>query len=279
MKHIPVLMYHRICKDGETSPSPFVVTTDVFEQQLQYFAHHGYTTPTVAEILSGNGTPKKPLLITFDDGYLDTLECAAPLLQKYGMHAVVFLVADFSRRNNWWDLPKNIPEAKLMEKSQVRELLAMGIEIGSHSWSHPSLPLINDADLAFEFSHSKKVVEEVIQQPVHYFAYPYGEMDDRVKAAARAAGYACAFATNSGPLFFHDDLHQIRRTLIANRADDFYLFVKLAGIEKSLRVGWSLTKKVLRKRPHYSSPMQERKSGETARDSERVPTHHAQSSG
>jgi peptidoglycan/xylan/chitin deacetylase (PgdA/CDA1 family) len=252
--NIPVLMYHRVCKKGETTPSPFVVEVDAFERQLAYFARHGYHTPSLGEVLSRrNNALGKPLLITFDDGYLDTLELAIPLLARYGFSAVVFLVADFSRRNNWWDLPKGIPEARLMEKDHVLELKRLGVEIGSHSWSHPSLPTLSDAELAYEFTESRKAVEDLLQQPVHYFAYPYGETDERVKAAARRAGYHCAFSTNSGALSFYADLHQIRRTIICNRADSLYLYAKLSGIEKSLRVGWSVAKKVLRRKPRYSS--------------------------
>lgn len=249
-------MYHRICKDGEGEPSSFVVNVDVFERQLEYFFTQGYYTPPLGEVLTNSHTAssgkRKPLIITFDDGYLDNLENAAPLLQRYGFIANVFIIADFSRRTNWWDTPKNIAEAKLMEKDQVLSLRSMGIEIGSHGWSHRSLPLLDDVDLENEFVQSRRAAEDLLQTPVKYFAYPYGEVDERVKAAARKAGYVCAFATNSGPMSFHGDLLQVRRTIICNRADSMYLFAKLAGHEKAFRIGWSITKDVIGRKPRYN---------------------------
>ena len=250
-------MYHRVIKNGEVEGTEFVVNVDVFERQLQYFAEQGYYTPPLAHVL-GNcyrsvGKSHKPLIITFDDGYVDTLENAAPLLRQYGFSAIVFVVSDFSRRTNWWDARKGIAQAQLMGKSEVRSLHEMGIEIGSHGWSHRSLPLLNDEELTVEFDRSRKTTEDVVGQSVRYFAYPYGEVDERVEAAARRAGYVCAFATNSGPMFFHSDLFQIRRTNIRNRSGKTYLYTKLSGIEKTLRYGWSVTKKLIGKKPKYNS--------------------------
>lgn len=254
MDQIPALMYHRVTRDGEGEPSDFVVNVDVFEQQLRYFAEHGYYTPRLADVLADRHRAvepaKKPLVITFDDGYQDTLENAVPLVRKYGFLANVFILP--ALRTNSWDAPKGIVEAKLMDRNQFPDLKRLGVEIGSHGWSHRSLPLLDDDDLADEFLLSKQAAEEILQQPVQYFAYPYGEVDERVKVAARKAGYVCAFATNSGPKAFHGDLLQIRRTIICNRADSLYLYAKLSGIEKTFRLGWSVTKKLIGRQPRYN---------------------------
>jgi peptidoglycan/xylan/chitin deacetylase (PgdA/CDA1 family) len=248
-------MYHRVCKEGEGDLSPYVVNVEVFERQLQYFLGHGYYTPRLADVLANRfdvaDRTKKPFIITFDDGYLDTLKNAVPLIREYGFLANVFILPAI--RTNSWDAPKGIKEAKLMDEIQFLDLKALGVEIGSHGWSHRSLPLLADDDLANEFQQSKKTAEEILQQPVQYFAYPYGDVDERVKAAARKAGFVCAFATNSGPIWFHRDLHQIRRTIICNRADNPYLFVKLSGIEKTLRVGWSMAKNILGRPPRHNT--------------------------
>lgn len=257
MKHIPVLMYHRVCNDGDANQNEYVVEIDMFERQLRYFAEHNYYTPRIADVLDHRNntahTGGKPLLITFDDGYVDTLENVVPLLRQYGFSATVFIIADFSRRTNWWDVPKKIAEARLMEKYQVLDMRASGIEIGSHGFSHRSMPILNNDDLAEELFRSKRVVEELLAQPVQYLAYPYGEVDQRVKVVACQAGYRCAFATNSGPMFFHNDLYQIRRTLITNRDDELYLHLKLAGFDKALRWSWSRAKTIIGKRPQYNT--------------------------
>lgn len=253
-KHIPILMYHRITRNGEGEPSSFVVNARVFERQLQFFSEHGYYTPRLADVSSTHASmvssARKPLIITFDDGYLDTLEQAAPLLRKYGFSAIVFILPGL--RTNSWDAPKGIAEAKLMETNQYLELREMGIEIGSHGWSHRSLPLLGDEELENELTQSKRVAEELLKQPIEYFAYPYGEVDERVKKAVRNAGYVCAFATNSGPMSFHGDLFQIRRSIVCNNADGLYLYKKLSRVEKIMRVGWSVAKQLMGRRPSYN---------------------------
>lgn len=250
MNHIPVLMYHRVCNDGEGEPSLFTVDKSSFKRQLQFCADHGFVTRPLDELLNcrnQNSSSKKSLVITFDDGYVDTLELAAPLLKEFGFSATVFILPDFSRRTNWWDTSKGIQEAPLMEPHQVVALQKMGFGIGSHGWSHRSLPWLNDEELADEFRRSKKATEELLGQPIHYFAYPYGDVDERVKAAAREANFRCAFATNSGPMSFHADLFQIRRTNMPNRSDNSFLYTKLFGVEKLVRTGWSLAKNVIGK--------------------------------
>lgn len=256
MKNIPVLMYHRVCKNNDERHSKYVVDANVFREQLRYFAEQGYSTPKLADLLGGTNVHaplgQKPLLITFDDGYLDTFENALPALRDFGFIAVVFIVADFSHRTNWWDAPKHITEARLMEPEHMIEMGNHGIEFGSHGLSHRSLPLLSNDELEGELRNSKKIVEEILDQPVPYFAYPYGEVDERVKVATISSGYACAFASNSGPLRFHDDLFEIRRVLIANHSNAPYLYLKLSGLEQALKWGEWIGKKVIGKQPVYT---------------------------
>lgn len=254
MNNIPVLMYHRVCKDENGRDSRYVVDAKIFREQLRYFAEQGYTTPKLVDVLSGtNGdTRQKPLLITFDDGYLDTFENALPVLRDFGFTAVVFVVADFSRRTNWWDAPKHITEARLMEPQHMIEMQNHGIEFGSHGLTHRSLPLLSNDELECELSSSKKIVEQILGQPVPYFAYPYGEVDERVKVATISSGYTCAFASNSGPLRFHADVFEIRRVLIANHSNAPYLYLKLSGLEKALKWGEWVGKKVIGRQPAYT---------------------------
>ncbi|MEO8167054.1 MAG: polysaccharide deacetylase family protein [bacterium] len=255
-KNIPVLMYHRIANMDEREASKYVVDSKTFREQLRYFSEQGYTTLKLGDLLgdsNGDSAPqRKPLLITFDDGYLDTFENALPALRDFGYSAIVFVVADLSRRNNWWDAPKQIAEARLMEPKHMIEMNKHGIEFGSHGITHRSLPLLSNSDLELELHKSKTIIEEVLEQPVPYFAYPYGEVDDRVKNATISSGYDCAFASNSGPLSFHSDLFEIRRVLVANFSNPAYLFWKLSGLSKTVKWGEWIGKKVIGKQPAYT---------------------------
>ncbi len=255
-KNIPVLMYHRICSMDEKYSSRYVVDSNTFREQLRYFADAGYRTLKLSDLLGNTGgaanDEAKPLLITFDDGYLDTFENALPALRDFGYSAVVFVVADLSRRNNWWDAPKQIAEARLMEPKHMVEMSKHGIEFGSHGVSHRSLPLLSSEDLDLELRHSKRTIEEVLNQPVKYFAYPYGEVNERVKNATIGSGYDCAFASNSGPLGFHSDLFEIRRILVANHSNSPYLYWKLSGLSKTFKWGEWVGKKAIGKQPAYT---------------------------
>lgn len=249
-------MYHRVCKIDERDLSKYVVDATTFREQLRYFTEEGYHTLKLGDILGNSNdvsnTEGKPLLITFDDGYLDTFENALPALRDFGYTAIVFVVADLSRRINWWDAPKQIAEARLMEPKHMIEMGKHGVEFGSHGLSHRSLPLLSNDDLELELRNSKKIIEEVLDRPVPYFAYPYGEVDERVKNATISSGYDCAFASNSGPLSFHRDLFEIRRVLVANHSNSMYLYWKLSGLNKTFKWGEWVGKKVIGKQPAYT---------------------------
>ena len=130
------------------------------------------------------------------------------------MTAVVFLVADPTLSSNAWDASAGEPWAALMTRRQAREMSRAGIEIGSHTLTHPRLPDLGADRLAWELGESKRVLESWLHEPVVSLAYPYGAVDERVKRAAQLAGYACAVATNSGPIRFGSDPLEIRRVQI-----------------------------------------------------------------
>lgn len=251
---IPVLMYHQVCKEGTFIPSPYTVSVGTFRRQLEYMVRRGFYTPPLGELLANNGCDaagRKPILLTFDDGYLNNYEFAFPLLQEFGFSALISLVADPAIRTNTWDRLKGMAKAPLMEDRHVREMAAYGIEFASHSYRHPSLPALRDSDLRWELQRSKERIEEILGRPVEALVYPYGDVDERVKHAAQEAGYRCAFATHSGPLDFFADLFEIRRMLIVDSADPLYLGWVLSGGKKTLMWGIGIAKKLLGKRNRF----------------------------
>ena len=250
MKNLQTLLYHRVCADDEWYPSEYVVTKRVFRRHLQYLVRHGYYTPPIEDVLKGtlNSTTgeRSPVLITFDDGYLDNYQHAFPLLQEFGLTAVIFLVADFSRRTNWWDAQAGIPQTRLMEKQHLLDMDRAGIQFGSHTLTHPRLAEIRLRDARRELAESKTAIEQMIGRRVDTFSYPYSSFHDGVKQAVRDAGYAFAFAVNDGPRHLPDDLFAIRRMNVTNHPSGFHLFTKLNGTEKTMLWCWSEMKVLLR---------------------------------
>lgn len=216
---IPVLMYHKVVSEPVTgSRHGTWITVERFERQLASLRRRGMTTVTLRDCLAAargeRPLPPRPVILTFDDGYLDNYTNAFPLLERLGMTAVVFLVADPALSSNAWDAAAGEPWAPLMTREQAREMSRAGIEIGSHALTHPRLPDLPDERLAWELGESKRVLESWLGTPVASLAYPYGAVDERVKRAAQQAGYELAVATNSGPIRFGADPLEIRRVQI-----------------------------------------------------------------
>jgi peptidoglycan/xylan/chitin deacetylase (PgdA/CDA1 family) len=233
----PILLYHRICRAEEWHPSEIIVTTAVFREQMRYLARGDYYTPSLSEVLAWNGrappTSKTPVIITFDDGYADNFENAFPILQEFGFTAAVFPVLDLQRRLTWWD---HLPvRTALLTPENIRSMEAAGIEFGSHSVSHASLVRLSDSELAEELTRSREVLGSIVDRPLPVFAYPYGELDERVKRAVQSTGYSAALAVNSGPLGMHGDLFEIRRLPITNIANAAYMRFKLSGADTLYR--------------------------------------------
>jgi len=230
-----VLMYHRVCRDEAWRPSAFVVTLTAFRRQMSWLARHGYYTPRVSDVLSDGGRAPcvvgRPVVLTFDDGYADVLENAVPVLRAFGFTAAVFPVLDLERRFNHWD---DAPELKgpLLALDQLRDLEKAGLELGSHTVTHARLTRAGDDALAWELARSREVLAAIAARPLPVLAYPYGDVDGRVKEAARAAGYEAALAVNSGPLDWRADAFEIRRQRVGNVSSDAYLRLILSGAEK-----------------------------------------------
>lgn len=251
---IQPLVYHRVCPDADAFASSYVVSTSDFRRQMEYLVRHGYRAVTVDELLATNGAASpggRRVLLTFDDGYLDNYTEAFPILREYGLPALIFLVADFSRRINWWDTPLGVPETALLQPEQIREMAAHGIEFGSHSLEHSSLPQLTDGELRRQLEESKAAIEASTGRPVRAFSYPYSHVDARVKAALRASGYSCGFTVNDGPLRATQDLWEIRRVNVTAHAQGARLAAKLTGVEKAGLWTWWQLRRALRGAPRY----------------------------
>jgi peptidoglycan/xylan/chitin deacetylase (PgdA/CDA1 family)/glycosyltransferase involved in cell wall biosynthesis len=218
-RRIQVLMYHRVVREAVTgSRHGTWVMAERLASQLESLKRRGMTTITLRDCLAaargGKPLPRRPVILTFDDGYVDTYTNAFPLLRSHGMTAVVFAVADPALASNEWDAAQGEPSVALMTAEQMREMADYGIEFGSHTLTHPRLPDLPADRLDHELRESKRALDSLLGRPVISLAYPYGAVDERVKLAARRAGYQLAVATNSGPIRFGDDPLEIRRVQV-----------------------------------------------------------------
>jgi peptidoglycan/xylan/chitin deacetylase (PgdA/CDA1 family) len=241
-ERIKVLMYHRIVTGDYVIPGEreFSINAKVFRKHLRILEQLGYTTITFNDFdhfkRGELNLPRKPIIITFDDGYRDTHEHAFPILREYGMKAVVFVVADPRMRMNDWDSGYDITPAPLMTPEQIVELHEAGFEIGSHSLTHPRLTQIPKDAAWEEISRSRMVLEILINAPVRTFSYPYGLNDGLTRQLAKEAGYAYACGVYTGPPAFGFDPYDIRR--IAPSVDILPLGFWLQVVTSYQRYDW-----------------------------------------
>lgn len=205
-RSIPVLMYHKVPDQALSSRHRIFVTKTDFEAHLKFFRRQGFTTLTfrdLEEFRSGQREfsqfPQKPLVLTFDDGYLDNLTNAAPLLKKYQMKAVIYLLADHGILENSWDADGAEPLQALMTLEQKKRLSDFDFEIGSHGLSHRNFQLLNAEQMQGELVESKQSLEKDFGR-VLSFAYPYGCASEAALELAEEAGYEFAVKTDSGGL-------------------------------------------------------------------------------
>lgn len=216
--HLPkVLMYHRIVDDGSLSGQyDTCLHVRDFEHQLKLINQFGFTPITFQDyrlFLQGKlHLPKKPIILTFDDGYEDFYRLAYPLLKREGMKAVVFVMGDRSLEFNRWDVDSSRAlEARLLSDAQINELHAEGFEIGAHTLSHANLTKLNKETSYKEINKSKLILEALLDSPVISFCYPYGSVNSGVKELVKESGYQFACGAYSGPAEFGEDKLEIRR--------------------------------------------------------------------
>ncbi|NML66463.1 polysaccharide deacetylase family protein [Hymenobacter sp. RP-2-7] len=220
---LPVLMYHKIPDAAPATRHQTFVTRDHFARHLAFFHRQRFTPITFLdyqEFASGRRPlkefPRKPLILTFDDGYLDNYTNLLPLMQQAGYRGVLYLLGNFDLRHNAWDLAADPaePRAELMSAAQKAAFVAADWEIGAHTLTHPHLPALPAEAAAHELSASKAALEQRLGVPVQSFAYPYGDLSAETKRLVAAAGFRFAVATDTGGQHLEDDRFQIFRVNI-----------------------------------------------------------------
>jgi peptidoglycan/xylan/chitin deacetylase (PgdA/CDA1 family) len=193
-----VLCYHAV---SERWPAALSITPERLEHHLRLLVRRGYRGATFSEAVGG-GERGKTLAVTFDDAFASVLRLGRPVLAELGLPGTVFVPTAFPDAGRplrwpgieqWVDGPHG-EELEPMSWGELRGLADAGWEIGSHTRTHPHLTQIDDERLADELEGSRADCEARLGLPCRSLAYPYGDVDRRVVAAAAAAGYGAAGA-------------------------------------------------------------------------------------
>lgn len=187
-----ILTYHAIDNSG----CPISVRPDLFRWHMKTLKESGKRGVSLAEyvrVRAGDpGRTRNLVVLTFDDGAESLLAGAVPVLAEHGFTATVFVVTDFVGKKVTWKKKSNIPDLPLMNWQQIAECRRAGIEIGSHTRTHPNLLELGEAQRLDELQVSKAEIEQRLGQAQTTFCYPYGDYDPAAAAMARQCGYAAA---------------------------------------------------------------------------------------
>lgn len=197
-----VVAFHRV--QDTTAASSLTISTSMFERYCRFFRDH-FNVVSLRDVVDrlerGQGF-NRHLAITFDDGYLDNFENAAPLLEKLSLPATFFVVTQWmgSEVVPWWDSEEGV-RCPWMTWDQVRSLQRRGFDIGAHTRTHVDLGNVTEAIAAEEIVGSCVELEEQLCSPVDLFAYPYGRKEnlaERSRALVKAAGFRCCCSCFGG---------------------------------------------------------------------------------
>lgn len=191
---VPILLYHYVeyVQDKkDTLRQSLNVTPDILTAQIETLKVDGYsfiTMSDVASALSGKTKlPEKPIVLTFDDGYMDFYTDVFPILKKEQVKAVEYVIADFLNRPNF------------MFTFQLQEIAKNPlVEIGAHTMDHLWLKGMGKNQAEFQIAKSRTEIQSIINLPVNSFAYPYGAFDLQAIDLTKSAGFSNAVSTIPG---------------------------------------------------------------------------------
>jgi peptidoglycan/xylan/chitin deacetylase (PgdA/CDA1 family) len=193
---VSIVCYHAI---DPAWHSPISVEPGTFDRHMAWLASHRRVVSlrVATRVMDAHGRlPRGIAAVTFDDGFASVHEHAMPTLLREGLEATIFLVAgtlDGEGAPIDW-IKDALAPRRALSPANVLELRDAGFEIGSHSYAHHDLTTLLDGEIVSDLRRSREVLEDLIEGPVTLLAYPGGRHDERVRRAARTAGFENGYA-------------------------------------------------------------------------------------
>lgn len=222
--YVPILLYHYIRGNPRANDREgfrLSVTPPNFAQQMGLLAADGAHTVSLDDVMralnGGPPLPRRPVVLTFDDGHDDFSFRAVPVLQSYGFTATNFVIPGFLGRSSYLNL------------AQLQSAVAAGMTIGAHTMHHVNLRAVSPSVAMDEISRSRSVLQQLTGQPVLDFAYPYGIFTNRVVGMVRQAGFRDAATTEPGTRQYASQPFLLRRIEVSGY-DTLGSFARKAGL-------------------------------------------------
>lgn len=238
MSTLPILCYHNVAPPPESARFKLLYVSPArFERQLWAMRRFGLRGVSIGEGVTrlSKGTSRGCVALTFDDGYADTLTTAAPLLRQYGFTATCYVVSGAIGTYNRWDAEYLQEHKALMSREQIEQWISAGMEVGSHTCSHPRLHQLNKEEALREIGESRMALRNLLGAPVDHFAYPFGQFTSETIELVRTAGYLSAVTVLHGVARASDDRYRLPRILVDGEKGLWRLLVHLATPYDRLR--------------------------------------------
>lgn len=210
---VPILMYHYISElppNADQFRVGLTVHPQQFREHLDYLRSNGYNTISLYEVhlamTQGYRLPPNPIVLTFDDGYIDHLHTAMPLLREYGFKGTFFIITGFA----------DALREGYLNWEQVKNLADNGMEIAAHSKTHPDLRGRNHDFLVYEILGSHESIKANVGIPLIPFAYPMGRYDAEALEVLQQTELILAVTTEHGATHTTDGRYEMRRLRIQN---------------------------------------------------------------
>jgi len=236
---IPILVYHQI---DETPPKSsafrsLCVSPAAFARQmglLRLLGYRGLSMTALLPYLRGERTGKV-VGITFDDGYLNNLTHALPVLRRHGFSSTCYCVSQRLGQSNVWDQGNGVAQTPLMNADQLKQWVAGGQEVGAHTRHHVSLSACDALTCQQEITLGRTELEAVSESAVSQFCYPYGDYNQGHVPMVRDAGFQTATTTQRGRVFGGMDLLQLSRVPVLRTTSLLLLWFKLSSAYEDRR--------------------------------------------
>ncbi|MFQ5698533.1 MAG: polysaccharide deacetylase family protein [Myxococcota bacterium] len=228
---VPILTLHAVLPLEEGEQVRGVVPLARFREQVEWLCSRGYRALALdraLDLLEGRGAPvRRPVVLTFDDGYRSVIEHALPVLVEAGLTATLFVVTGRVGATSDWYVHKGGRRLEHAGWDDLERALRLGFEIGSHGVEHRAIPGLSPAEAESELGRSR---EELIGRlgGCDHFAYPFGACTPAARSAVRKAGYRSACTTRPG-------INRRGQSLLALRRQNVSRTTTLARFRRRVR--------------------------------------------
>lgn len=200
---IPILMYHSISDDDPNNN--LLVPPSMFEEQMAWLEANEFTAMDLDEALDAMETgkvPKRPVVITFDDGYSDNYTSAFPSLKNHGLKATFFVITD------------GVDDGYYMSSEMLKEMQSNGMSIQNHTANHLELDKLSREDAYDTIKRGQDFLRNNIGSDANYLCYPVGKYNSETIEIEKELGIKAATTTQGGISSIGDGLYQLKRVRI-----------------------------------------------------------------